>query len=100
MNVATNQQSILKLNNPLTEKLGEISYGLYLYHFPILYLIYVLAYKTGATGIWTSPFILLVVALGSTWIIAYLSYRWFETPFLNLKKKLTAASPIIIEQKA
>jgi len=95
MNVATNPQSILRLNYPLAEKLGEISYGLYLYHFPILYLIYIAAYRTGVTGLWTSPFLLLGVALASTWAIAFVSYRWFETPFLNLKKKIVTASPII-----
>ena len=97
MNVATNQQSILKLNFPLAEKLGEISYGLYLYHLPVLYVIYYAAYKTGWERLWTSPLLLLLITLASTGTIAFLSYHWFETPFLRLKNKLTVV-PHRIEQ--
>jgi len=90
MNVATNHHSLLKLNFRPIEKLGEISYGLYLYHFPILYLIYFTAQKTGFEIMWTSPFLLLIITLGSTWAIAAVSYHWFEKPFLNLKKKFSS----------
>jgi len=92
MNVATNHQSFLRCNFPLTEKFGEISYGLYLYHFPVLYVIYFVAHKTGLDNIWTSPLLLLTITLASTWALAFLSYHWFETPFLNLKKKLAATN--------
>jgi peptidoglycan/LPS O-acetylase OafA/YrhL len=89
MNVATNPHSFLKLNSPLFEKLGEISYGLYMYHFPMLYLIHIVAYQTGLERMWGSPFLLLISTVASTCIIASLSYRWFETPFLQLKRKFT-----------
>lgn len=89
MNVATNQRSLLKLNFGPFEKLGEVSYGLYLYHFPVLYLIYFVTHHVGFGRIWTSPFWLLIITVVSTWAIAALSYRWFETPFLNLKRKFT-----------
>lgn len=89
MNIATNQYSLLKLNFPPIEKLGEISYGLYLYHFPVLYLIYFMTHNVGFKSIWTSPFLLLIITVVSTWAVAALSYRWFEAPFLNLKRRFT-----------
>lgn len=91
MNVATNQCSLLKLNFHPFEKLGEISYGLYLYHFPVLYLIYFATHHIGLERIWASPFWLLIITVISTWVSAVLSYRWFETSFLNLKKNFTMA---------
>jgi peptidoglycan/LPS O-acetylase OafA/YrhL len=91
MNVATNPHSFLQLNSLPVERLGEISYGLYLYHFPILYLIYFTTHQAGFENVWNSPLWLLLVTLASTWAIAALSYRWFEKPFLDLKKRFTAA---------
>jgi peptidoglycan/LPS O-acetylase OafA/YrhL len=96
MNIATNEYSLVKLNNHLLEKLGEISYGLYVYHFPILYLIFFTAHRSGLTVIWTSPILLFMTTLLSTWLIAAVSYRWFEIPFLRLKKYFTV-EPVNVE---
>lgn len=62
---------------------GKISYGLYLWHFPIM--LYLL--KSGYT--WDT---ILAVGTVATFIIASLSYHYLELPFLNLKKKFSSAA--------
>ncbi len=90
LNIATNSYSLIKLDYPLTERLGQISYGLYLYHFPILYLCVRFApyfFLSDKNSFY--PIIISSAILGLTWLISELSYRWFEVPFLNLKGKFT-----------
>jgi peptidoglycan/LPS O-acetylase OafA/YrhL len=67
--------------------LGRISYGLYVYH-------RLAAYMTGKLLIrhlasFNSPIYFLkgALALGLTILMAALSYRYFETPFLKMKKR-------------
>lgn len=61
------------------EYLGEISYGIYLWHlFAIQYVIHVL----GARGLES-----LVAVLGLTVLAAALSWRYFEKPFMNLARR-------------
>ncbi len=60
--------------------LGKISYGLYVFHRPVIYL---LAAEAGFI-----PAILRkLLALALTVLLAWLSYRFFETPFLRLKER-------------
>jgi peptidoglycan/LPS O-acetylase OafA/YrhL len=89
VNIATNPESILKLNLPFMEKLGEVSYGFYMYHFPALYIVWFSASKAGFDGIRTSPFLLLGITFVITLAMAVMSFRWLESPFLRLKKRLT-----------
>lgn len=89
LNVATNPRSLVRLNHPILERMGRVSYGLYMYHFPFLYLVLRLAqYLSLADAPWF-PTVFFVVSLVGTWLVAELSYRWLETPFLNLKDRFT-----------
>jgi peptidoglycan/LPS O-acetylase OafA/YrhL len=75
--------------------LGRISYGLYVFH----ELVYFLVFKAGRR--WLTHFsnvlhlpnwrngIGTVFALGLTILVAHLSYRFYERPFLSLKKRFT-----------
>ncbi|MGD0902845.1 MAG: hypothetical protein ABR924_07875, partial [Terracidiphilus sp.] len=67
--------------------LGRISYGLYVYHRFAAYLTGKLL--IGHLASFKSPIYLLkgVLALGLTVLMAALSYRYFETPFLKMKKR-------------
>jgi peptidoglycan/LPS O-acetylase OafA/YrhL len=67
--------------------LGRISYGLYVYHLFAAYLTSKL--MIGHLASYKSPIYLLkgVLALGLTVVLAALSYRYFETPFLKMKKR-------------
>jgi peptidoglycan/LPS O-acetylase OafA/YrhL len=75
--------------------LGRISYGLYVFH----ELVYFLVFKTGRT--WLVRFsnalhlpdwrdgIGTTLAIGMTILLAHLSYSFYERPFLGLKKRFT-----------
>ena len=65
--------------------IGRRSYGLYLYHVPIRYLI--LGLFPAAAWWWAGP---LTLALGLA--VADVSYRWLESPFLRLKSRLGSPS--------
>jgi peptidoglycan/LPS O-acetylase OafA/YrhL len=79
--------------------LGKISYGLYLYHYGCLYFIrWLLAVLPSSFAVnpgLKAPLVFFL-ALGLTILLAALSYRFIEKPFLRLKEKYTtvAARPI------
>lgn len=72
--------------------LGKISYGLYVFHFLFLGAAYVLlrpfyvrfSFHHGALVL---LFVKYIVAFIPTLVVAFLSYRYFEKPFLLLKRK-------------
>jgi peptidoglycan/LPS O-acetylase OafA/YrhL len=75
--------------------LGRISYGLYVIHASILYLVFHFGHTSlnqwsAALHIsrWNDGFGAIIV-LSITILIASVSYRFFERPFLNLKKRFT-----------
>jgi len=68
------------------EKLGEISYGLYLYHGLVITLFMSLAKKTdimqlSGYGMYFFPLIVLFLSI----LLARVSYAWLELPFLRRK---------------
>jgi len=94
LNVATNPHSLIKFNHPLLERLGQVSYGLYLYHFLILYVIISLLPRSmflNETSFLSAVFL---GTIGCTWLVAEASYRWFEKPILELKERYAATSSL------
>jgi peptidoglycan/LPS O-acetylase OafA/YrhL len=88
LNVATNPRSLIKLDHPILERLGQVSYGLYLYHFPVLFLFLTLTPRFSLfNDIPFYPPAVFIGAIAGTWLIAELSYRRFEKPFLDLKER-------------
>lgn len=72
--------------------LGDISYGLYLYHLMVFLGYDWLASKTGfairmGIGIWGETWIRMIAVGSVSILIAYLSRRYFEEPFLRLKDR-------------
>lgn len=55
---------------------GDFSYGIYIYHFPVLHVLY----QYGVIDI--SPVVGTVAALAATFLAAWLSWRLIEKPFL------------------
>jgi len=70
--------------------LGRISYGLYVYHSLVLYLVF----EKGGAWLARVPQSLrastgTAIVLAATVLVAHLSYRYFERPFLRLKERFT-----------
>ena len=60
--------------------MGKISYGLYVFHYPLISLV-----KHSAPHL--SKLVQATIAFFTTSLIAHLSYRYFESPFLRLKER-------------
>jgi peptidoglycan/LPS O-acetylase OafA/YrhL len=89
MNLSTNPSIGISLEHPLLNRLGNISYGIYMYHaICITICIYVLT----LVGLHKENFILFNVLLYSsslvaTLLTAFFSYEYFEKFFLSMKEK-------------
>lgn len=64
---------------------GKISYGLYLYHYIVYMLIDSLAYHYKITF---HLYLLFMLKIFITFLISFISWRLFEKPLLQLKKKM------------
>jgi peptidoglycan/LPS O-acetylase OafA/YrhL len=62
-------------------RLGRISYGFYIFHFPM---IWVVRLCLGAASAWANARVG-IVAFGLTWALAEVSFRFLESPILRLK---------------
>lgn len=69
---------------PKLQYLGKISYGLYLYHKPVPYMLKLLL---GKMQVDINAWLLLIISLTITLIAAHLSYHFLERYFLRLKEK-------------
>ncbi|MEP7290656.1 MAG: acyltransferase [Chloroflexota bacterium] len=77
LNISTNPRSLLKLEWRWSKTAGDLSYGIYIWHFPLLW---VLAhFFSGAP--------LMISTILFTLLVAALSYRFIEAPFLRLKDR-------------
>lgn len=87
--VALVEQSILKCRNRILYGLGEISYGIYMYHLIILFLM-MLPLKAHLPNLHPLLNILLFygLLLCSVIVVAIVSKEYFENIFLKLKSKL------------
>ena len=64
--------------------LGKISYGLYMYHLVIMYVLFRWMDSWGAHGYWLAG-IYFVLGFGATVLLASISYHIIEKPLLKLK---------------
>lgn len=92
LSVALNEKSIIKTNNKLLDTLGNISYGMYVYHVIVeltvlnLFKDYFQGPKSiSATCMYYATSMLLTI------VIAYCSYHLLEKRFLKLKYKFAPA---------
>lgn len=87
LNVTSNTESLLKLENKWLDRTGMISYGIYMFHWP---LIPILIYFSKQLNVWeysiqTRQLPLLVISYLITWGLAWLSFQFIESKFLRLK---------------
>jgi peptidoglycan/LPS O-acetylase OafA/YrhL len=69
--------------------IGVLSYGMYLLNSLCTHAVLFTLSQVGVTH----PLFVFPCALALTFAVAFLSYRYFETPFLNLKKRFAHVSP-------
>lgn len=80
------------LNMKWLRHIGKISYGIYLYHYPVLWFVdkgfaHIFS-TTYDQNIWIEYLAVLLKCI-VTYFIALASFKLLETPFLNLKKKFS-----------
>lgn len=85
LNTATGVKPIFNLEMGVTTKMGMYSYGIYMYHPLVIFMLLSL----GING--SSLFIATIIITSG---IAYLSYQWVERPFLSLKHLLAPKRPV------
>jgi peptidoglycan/LPS O-acetylase OafA/YrhL len=103
LNIATNPQSIVKLEHPVLNYFGKISYGLYVYHLFAVVLVLKGLHTLLPIREW-SPWIFYPLTLGSILLlttgISHLSYRYFESYFLRKKARFsTVMSGDLVKEK-
>jgi peptidoglycan/LPS O-acetylase OafA/YrhL len=91
VNTSINQESILKLNNKAFDFLGNISYGIYMYHMIVVFgIILVFKNQLEAMNDFTGSILFYFSLTMLVIIISYLSKKLFEDYFLSLKTKFRA----------
>jgi peptidoglycan/LPS O-acetylase OafA/YrhL len=86
--VQTDHKVIFNLEKEWFDFLGKISYGIYLIHpFVILMFIYLYSNINLETELFTA--LLYVSVLVTTILVSYISYQYYEKPFLKLKTSFT-----------
>lgn len=88
INIAFNPDTIFRLENKLTNYLGKISYGLYVYHSIAAAIIIKLLSPLSPGlnyGVWSLLIILLTTSLAV--LMSHISYFYFEKKLLDVKVK-------------
>jgi len=84
LNVGFNPEAIIKLENRIMNYFGQISYGLYIYHTLV---IYGLSVVCNALSLECPKPVTYLLTILITISIAHLSYHYFESPILKMKKR-------------
>ncbi len=92
LNVAANENGILKLKGRVLDYLGKISFGIYMYHiicitFTIYALDAIFGFAQKLTFIESG--LIYLVSISLTIFISSMSYEFFEKRFIQRKKKFT-----------
>lgn len=87
VNVASNPKTLISLENKLFDFLGRISYGIYVYHPLVVFMLSRILKNWFNLGYNSYVAAIFVLTLVSTILIAYVSYEFFEKRFLQLKTK-------------
>ncbi len=88
LNTSMNQQAIFKLNKGWLNFLGDISYGIYMYHMVVIFsIVLVLAKLLNGIGGMASTIVFYLIITTIIIIVSALSKKFFEDPFLRIKKR-------------
>ena len=77
----------INISNSVLNYLGKISYGLYMYHPVVMFMIFPLIHSMGISNIYFYNIFVYAAILLVTVLVSHLSFRYFESYFINLKDK-------------
>lgn len=86
LNLATNPNPVVNLENKVLNYLGKISYGLYMYHMIAIIVTLKIIDYLGVRNIWGLQ---VLISLGLTVLMSALSYALLEERFIRLKQKFS-----------
>ena len=92
LNVSSNPNSIIKIENRLFNFLGKISYGIYMYHLIVIFIVIKSMSFIGITNpsSWKYNVVLYLFSIGITLFVSHLSYKYLESIFLKKKVRYTS----------
>ena len=88
LNFASNKHLLFNLDHWSFDFLGKISYGMYVFN-PLIIFVCNKALLEEEINTSLSIFIAFIVAFGLNLLVSFISYKYFETPFLRLKNKFS-----------
>jgi len=83
------------LRGPIFRFLGRVSYSLYLFHWPILYVVTIAAVSWGLPQGVLGNWIACLSSVPLVLVVSAFTYRWLEVPFMNLGKRM-ARPPALV----
>jgi peptidoglycan/LPS O-acetylase OafA/YrhL len=88
INVSLNNKKLFGLENKAMDTLGDISYGIYMYHMPVIFA-FIFAGNKFLSGftIYVASLIWYPVIATAVIAVSYFSKKYMEDWFLNLKRK-------------
>ncbi|MGC8804068.1 MAG: acyltransferase family protein [Bacteroidales bacterium] len=89
LNVSRNPKTIISLENKFFDFIGKISYGIYVYHFIIIVILSNLI-KNKLPDNYLGYTLIFLIIIGSTILVSYFSYKYFEKRFLNQKVRFSS----------
>lgn len=89
INVACNPRPLWRLENAFYNYLGKISYGIYMYHTVLIFIVLKLLLRSQfiASSVFLFNVLGYAFTFGATVLVSTLSYKYFESYFLRLKRK-------------
>ena len=89
VNGALNPKNIYRLETPVLDFLGKISYGIYMYHMMCIGIAFAIVRALTGNAV-VQNILLYVLSIGLTVLVSWLSFEYFESFFLRLKPRLQA----------
>ena len=90
LNLSLNKRRLFHLEYQWLNKLGDISYGIYMYHMIFVFIVVMLLKNSflKMDNVFVVHLGFYAILIPSILICSWLSYQFFERPFLKLKKKI------------
>lgn len=89
MNIASNPNSGIKLKSTFLNYLGKISYGIYMYHFMVVFIVVKFCRSILIDSSWIGNILAYGVSIVVSILVAHLSYQFFEVHFIKMKTRFS-----------